>query len=78
MESLLRDGAYGVRRASRAGIPFVISVVTFKWKPRKGFDPKDPSGSLREKVEEWQLKLNLSRVLWGDMEALKSAQEVRP
>lgn len=47
-----------------------------KWKPKRQFDRNDPLGSLSEKVQEWQLKVNLSRVLWGEMEALKAARAV--
>lgn len=47
-----------------------------KWKPRKGFDTSDPIASLTEMAELWNDKVKISRVLWGEMEALKAARTV--
>jgi hypothetical protein len=33
-----------------------------KWKPKRGFDPNDPQGSLKELVEIWSLKMRLSSI----------------
>lgn len=45
-----------------------------KWRPAR-FDKQNPSDSIAERVQEWVLQVELSRVFWGEYVAIEKQRQ---